>query len=265
MLAAAYDALRQTFSPLLRGVLLKSIALALVILLAVAVLFESALAYFVDTPFHPWVDATIAVIAALGLLFAAFYLVPAVSSMVAGLFVDDVAKRVEAASYPDDPGGRPLPFLRSLVYTIRFFGLVLLVNLAALALLLVPGVNIVVFLVANAYLLSREYFELAAMRYRTPEEARALRKAHAVSVFIAGFLIAPILFIPILNLIIPVYGTALMVHLHRRIAPLPGTGQGSGKAPEDGAAAGEAISAPAPSALPGPPAALPHMPADPPA
>lgn len=221
MLAAAYDALRQTFSPLLRGVLMKSIALALVILLAVAILFESAVAYFVDTPFHPWVDATIAVVAALGLLFAVFYLVPAVSSVVAGLFLDDVAERVEGASYPNDPRGRPQPLLRSIVYAIRFFGLVLLVNLAALALLLVPGVNILVFLVANAYLLSREYFELAAMRYRTPDEARALRKAHGVSVFIAGFLIAPILFIPILNLIVPVYGTALMVHLHRRIAPLP--------------------------------------------
>ncbi len=38
----------------------------------------------------------------------------------------------------------------------------------------------------------------------------------------------PVLFIPFLNLITPVYGTALMVHLHRRLAPVPGAGMGQG-------------------------------------
>ena len=31
---------------------------------------------------------------------------------------------------------------------------------------------------ANAYLLSREYFLLAAMRFRPPAEAKAMRRAH---------------------------------------------------------------------------------------
>lgn len=34
-------------------------------------------------------------------------------------------------------------------------------------------------------------------------------------------MLAPLLFIPILNFITPVVGTAFMVHLHRRVAPLP--------------------------------------------
>lgn len=221
MLSSAFTALRQTFSPLLRGVLLKSIGLALVLLAALAVGLQAALAYFVDVPSYPWVETTLAVVAGLGLVFGVVYLMPAVSSLVAGLFLDDVAERVEQASYPGDAAGRPQPVLRQLFYSLRFFGLVLAVNLGALLLLLVPGVNVIVFYVANAYLISREYFELAAMRYRTPEEARALRQANAVSVFVAGLLITPILFVPILNLILPVFGTAFMVHFHRRIAPLP--------------------------------------------
>ncbi|MEP9356085.1 sulfate transporter family protein [Xanthobacter sp. KR7-65] len=221
MFAAAIAALRQTFSPLLRGVLLKSIGLAVVLLIALAVGLEAALTYFVDVPSYPWVETTLQVVAGLGLVFGVVYLMPAVSSLVAGLFLDEVAERVERASYPADPAGTPQPVLRQLLYSLRFFGLVLLVNLVALLLLLVPGVNLVVFYVANAYLISREYFELAAMRYRTPEEARALRQAHAVQVFLGGLLIAPLLFVPVLNLIVPVFGTAFMVHFHRRIAPLP--------------------------------------------
>ncbi len=102
-------------------------------------------------------------------MFGALYLTPAASSLVAGLFLDDVAEAVEKESYPNDPLGRPQPLGRSILASIRFFGVVLAVNLAALFLLLVPGVNIIIFYVANAYLLSREYFELAAMRYRTPK------------------------------------------------------------------------------------------------
>ncbi|MDI4665886.1 sulfate transporter family protein [Xanthobacter autotrophicus] len=221
MLASALEAFRQSFSPLLRGLLLKSMALAALLLVGLAIGLEAVLTHFVHVPSYPWVETTLAIIAGFGLVFGIIYLMPAVSSLVAGLFLDDVAERVEQASYPADPPGRPQPVLRSLLYSLRFFGVVLAVNLAALLLLLVPGVNIVIFYVANAYLISREYFELAAMRYRTPEEARRLRQAHAVQVFVAGLLIAPILFVPILNLILPVFGTAFMVHFHRRIAPLP--------------------------------------------
>lgn len=230
MLAAAFDALRQTFSPLLRGVLLKSVVFALLVLVALAIGLEAALNHFVQFPTHEWVKTTLAVVAGLGLVFGVFYLVPAVSSLIAGLFVDEVAERVEAASYPGDPLGQPQPLARSLLYSARFFGVVLAVNIAALFLLLVPGVNVIVFFVANAYLLSREYFEMAAMRYHAPEEARQLRRKNATTIFIAGLLISPILMIPILNLIMPVFGTAFMVHLHRRLAPLPASA-----APRDGA------------------------------
>lgn len=225
MLEAALLALRQTFSPLLRGVLLRSVGLALALLVALAVGLEAALTRFVHVPSYPWVETTLAIIAGLGLVFAVFYLVPAVSTLVAGLFLDEVAEKVEKASYPGDPPGTAQPLAIALLYSLRFFGIVLAVNLAALLLLLVPGVNIVIFFVANAYLISREYFELAAMRYRGPQEAKALRRANATRVFVAGLIIAPILLIPIVNLIMPVFGTAFMVHLHRRIAPLPDAGR----------------------------------------
>ncbi|GGF84922.1 cysteine biosynthesis protein [Azorhizobium oxalatiphilum] len=227
MLSAAFTAFGQVFSPLLRGVLLKSVALAIALLVVMAIGLNALLQHAGTLP-YPWLDTAVAILIGVGSLVGAIYLMPAASALVAGFFLDDVAEKIERTSYPNDPVGEAQPLGRSLIASLRFFGIVLVVNIGALFLLLVPGVNIVIFFVANAYLLSREYFELAAMRYRSPEEARALRQANAVPVFLAGLLIAPVLMVPILNLITPVYGTALMVHFHRRLAPVPGAGMGPG-------------------------------------
>jgi CysZ protein len=86
----------------------------------------------------------------------------------------------------------------------------------------VPGVNIAAFFLVNGYLLGREYFEAAAMRFRPPEEARALRRRHGVTVFLAGLIVALVLAVPILNLVTPLFATAFMAHLHKRLAARPG-------------------------------------------
>ena len=82
----------------------------------------------------------------------------------------------------------------------------------------VPGVNLIAFYVGNGYLLGREYFELAAMRYRPPDEAKRMRKQNHGTVFVAGMFIAGFVSIPIVNLATPLFGTALMVHVHKRLS-----------------------------------------------
>ena len=71
---------------------------------------------------------------------------------------------------------------------------------------------------ANAYLLSREYFLLAAMRFRPPPEAKAMRRAHRRQIFLAGLLIALFVSIPIVNLATPLFAMAMMVHMHKRLS-----------------------------------------------
>ena len=101
---------------------------------------------------------------------------------------------------------------------MKFFGIVVLGNVIALLLLLVPGVNLIAFFVVNAYLLSREFFQFAAMRFRSEAEARALRRRHSGTIFLAGFVIAAFLAVPILNLLTPLFGAAMMMHLYKAIA-----------------------------------------------
>ena len=104
------------------------------------------------------------------------------------------------------------------IVSAKFLGLVLLGNLLALLLLLVPGVNLIAFFVVNGYLLGREFFEFAAMRCRSEADAKALRRRNAGTVFGAGLLIAAVLSVPIVNLLAPLFAAAMMVHLHKLVS-----------------------------------------------
>src|SRR5262249_61247714 len=83
--------------------------------------------------------------------------------------------------------------------------------------LLVPDLGAVFFFVPPAYLRGGQYFEPAAMRFPPPAEAKALRTRHQGTVFTAGLMIAAFVSIPIVNLATPLFGTALMVHMHKRL------------------------------------------------
>jgi len=217
MLRDAITAFAQTFSPDYRRVLLRSVGLAIGLLIALGVGAHYALTYFVALDLR-WAEITIDILAAFGIFIGAIFLVPPVTSLVAGLFLDDVAAQVERNDFPLEPEGQALPIARSLWLTVKFFGVMLAVNLVALLLLLVPGVNLVVFYVANGYLLGREYFQLAAMRCRSEDEVALLRRHHAGAIFLGGLVIAAVVSVPILNLVTPVFATILMVRLHKRLS-----------------------------------------------
>ena len=54
--------------------------------------------------------------------------------------------------------------------------LALIVYLLRLPFLLFAGIGFLILFFANAYLLGREYFVLAAMRFHSVEDAKALRR-----------------------------------------------------------------------------------------
>ncbi|MGC1465240.1 MAG: sulfate transporter family protein, partial [Pseudolabrys sp.] len=221
----------QMFTAPLRGVLLKAVGLALVLIVIIGIALQrlfSALAESGTT----WAESTygtvphgawhvlvwvLSVMASLGIITGALFLMPAVTAFVGSFFVDEVADAVERVHYPAEPLGRALPFFRALIEGVKFALLALLVYACALPFLLLAGLGVVILFVANSYLLGREYFELAAMRFRPPDEAKALRKQHATYVFLAGMLIAAVVSIPVVNLVTPIFAMAYMVHVHKRV------------------------------------------------
>jgi len=160
----------------------------------------------------------VSVSVALGIVAGSVFLMPAVTALVASFFADDIALEVERSHYPADPPGTALPFGRALIEGVKIALLAVGVYLVALPFLLFAGFGAIIFFVATAYLLGREYFELAAMRFHPPAEAKRLRKAHQSTVFLAGMFIAAFVSIPILNLATPLFGVAFMVHMHKRLA-----------------------------------------------
>jgi CysZ protein len=231
MLEAATTALSQLFTQPLRAVLMKAVGLALLLIVIIGIVLNrifSALAASGATwaeqtsgvvPHAAWAALAwvLSVMASLGIITGALFLMPTVTAFIGSFFVDEVADAVERDSYAAEPPGRALPFFRALLEGVQFALLSLVVYLCALPFVLFAGIGVIILFLANSYLLGREYFELAAMRFRTSPDAKALRKSNAAYIFLAGMVIAVFVSIPLVNLATPIFAMAYMVHIHKRM------------------------------------------------
>jgi CysZ protein len=231
MIGAATKAIEQMVSPSFRAVLLKSAGLAVLFLVLLGIALQTGLLWLSGSGAE-WIEAAIgsaahwpvvvlgwivAIALGLGLVVGAIFLMPAVTSLVAGFFSDEIAALVEREYYPQDPPGVPLSVTLATIESVKVAALTILIYLCAVPFLLFAGLGAVIFFVATAYILGRQYFELAAMRFHPVQEAKALRRANGGTIFTAGLLIAGFVSIPIINLATPLFGTALMVHMHKRL------------------------------------------------
>jgi CysZ protein len=218
MFSAALAAVEEIFTPPFRAVLWKSLGLtALFLALGWVGLERAAFALMTGAP--QWLASIGAVVTGIGLILVMGYLVAPVSALVASFFLDELAERVEASI---GRVGLPISVGSAVATSAKFTVLSVLVNAIALAVFLVPGFNAGVFVVANAYLLGREYFELAAMRFRPIAEAREMSRRHRGYLFICGLPIAILVAIPVLNLLTPLFATAYMVRIHRALTAMDG-------------------------------------------
>jgi CysZ protein len=232
MFDAAGKAFAQLLTPALSRVLLKAAGLALALIVLIGIALHRALSALAESgatwaehtsgwaPHTVWslLASMLSIMAAVGIVTGAVFLMPAVTSFVGSFFVDETAEAVEREYYPSEPVGRALPLTRALVEGIKIGLLAVLVYLCALPFMLFFGFGLVILFVANAYLLGRMYFELAAMRFRPPDEAKAMRRANAGYIFMAGVPIATFVSVPVANLATPVLAMAYMVHIHKHLS-----------------------------------------------
>jgi uncharacterized protein involved in cysteine biosynthesis len=233
MLDAAIKALSHILSPEVRSVLLKSIGLAIALLVVLVIALNRLLVWLAE-PGRDFVEHTVGltshgpvvtilvwlltVALGFGLVTGAIFLMPAVTSLVASFFCDEIAEQVEREQYPADPVGVALPLMRAIIEGVKAALLALCVYLVAVPSLFFAGFGAVIFFIATAYVLGRTYFELAAMRFHPVAEAKALRRANNMAIFIAGMFIAAFVSIPIVNLATPLFGMAFMVHVHKNLS-----------------------------------------------
>ncbi|MGO9359305.1 MAG: sulfate transporter family protein [Xanthobacteraceae bacterium] len=232
MFDAAVKALSQMLSPPMRAILWKAIGLSLVLIVMGGIGLQRLLTWLAGSG-EAWMETAlgpdyhgavsvaawiISILAGLGVVLGAVFLMPTITSLVASFFVDEIAEHVERESYPDQAIGAPLPVNVAMIEGVKTSLLTLLVYLIALPFVFFAGLGFLVFFIAMAWLMGREYFELAAMRFRSPAEAKAMRRYHAGTVFTAGLFIAAFVSIPVVNLATPLFGMAFMVHMHKRLS-----------------------------------------------
>ncbi len=153
----------------------------------------------------------------LSILIATFLLFPAVITVIVGFFLEEVVQAVESRHYPHEPAPRPQPLSEIFAITTKFALIVAGLNLLFLPIYLllffVPPFNLILYYLLNGYLVSREYYELVALRRLDPRNARRLRRAHRGRMLLAGVILVFFMTIPIVNFVTPVLAAAFMVHI----------------------------------------------------
>ena len=113
---------------------------------------------------------------------------------------------------------RGTPVASGLWESVKLVGFAVLLNAALLPVDVgVPGLAEFATVLANGWLLGREFFELAALRHLSRRDSDALRRRHGGKIYLAGLLISVLTAIPALDLFAPFFGSALMAHLFKRI------------------------------------------------
>jgi uncharacterized protein involved in cysteine biosynthesis len=212
MFKALSRAVSQLFDPAIFGVLVMSVVGAAVVLIAVWTGVDVVVTRM--TLFTTgWLNWLARFAIGIGTVFATIALFGVIAAMIAGLFVDRVARAVERRYYPGLPPARASGFAEQLGGQLSFLLTALLLNLLVLPLYLIWGANIPIFLALNGYLLGREYFELVALRRVDRRTARLLWRVHRPRLIVCGAAIAAFSFVPFANLLTPVLATAFMLHI----------------------------------------------------
>ncbi len=219
-------ALRQIGDPAFRRVLVRAVLLTLAIFGPFVFGFSAFVQWIVPEnvtlPFIGQVTFLDNLASGLGLvvlLFLSSFVMVPVASVFIGFFLDEVADAVEARHYPHLGAPRRIPLWESVVDSLRFVLVVIVVNLLALVIYLASSLLApVIFWLVNGWLLGREYFQLVAMRRLDRRQADAMRRRHVVGIWIAGILMAIPLSVPLLGLFVPILGVATFTHQFHRLA-----------------------------------------------
>ena len=164
-----------------------------------------------------WLARVAAALGGLLALVLGMWLFVPVMLAVAGLFLDPVAEAVERRFYPGLPPARGASLAAQVRFNLRLGLWMGALSLATLPLsFAVPPLGAAALWLVSSFGLGHGLFEGVAQRRMAVDEARALRREREWRVLGVGAVLAAIALVPVLNLIVPVLGTAAMTHvLHR--------------------------------------------------
>jgi uncharacterized protein involved in cysteine biosynthesis len=171
---------------------------------------------FVDLP--GWLGWFADLAGGIGASLLALWLFLPVATLIATFYIDRVARAVERRHYPALPPARGAPAASQIWDGISVAARILLFNVVALiAALVLPGAGLVLAWLIGGYAIGRGLFVAVAMRRMPRAAAEALYRRARSSIMAQGCILAFAGYVPVLNLLIPVVGTAAMVHVLDRL------------------------------------------------
>ncbi|MBL6936107.1 MAG: EI24 domain-containing protein [Alphaproteobacteria bacterium] len=231
MFSALAKTLGQLTDPRIRSILWKTLVLSLGLFI---LLFLGVGVVLAETQFFAmgWIESTVEWLGGIATLVLAWIMFPSVVVLILSFFLEDVAQAVEDRHHPDLGNPRVQPWREVALIAVKFALIAIILNLLALPfyiLLYFVGIGIILYYLLNGYLLGREYFELVALRRLDAADAATLRRAFSGRISLCGALIAFLSSLPLVNLLAPVMGTMIMVHVVADLQREQEARQASGK------------------------------------
>lgn len=144
-------------------------------------------------------------------------LLPTLVGLIASIMLESICRSVELVYYPHLPKAQGQNLYTGVLVGLKFTGTMIVLNIIFLPLMVIPPVYIFASWVLNSYLLSREFFELVAYRRLDKVNVSRMYKKFRFTLIGYGLVIAFISIIPVINFIVPLFGTAVMLHAFQRI------------------------------------------------
>jgi CysZ protein len=219
MIRAFTLSLAQLGDPRILKVLAKTLALTLLIFIAIAAAlwfaFPAAIAWF------GWGETAQGFAAAASVvltILGAWLLFRAVAIAVLGLFAEDVVIAVEDRHYPDALSTARAPRWSTAVrMSLASAARAVLFNLLAspvYILLLVTGIGTAIaFAIVNGWLLGRDLGEMVAVRHMPKEAVGGWLATTRTRRFLLGLVVTGLFVVPGVNLFAPIIGAAMAAHL----------------------------------------------------
>jgi len=142
---------------------------------------------------------------------------PPIATIFMSLYLDDIIDAVEDKYYPDHKAGKRLGMGHLAYLALRLALMIIMLNILVIPLYLfffwLAFVPLVIFYVLNSYLLGWGYYEMVAVRHLGIREAGRHRKSIRGQILLGGFVITLLYSLPVVNLLAPILGAALLAHL----------------------------------------------------
>jgi uncharacterized protein involved in cysteine biosynthesis len=212
MLKPIFRAIEQLDDPAILRVLIQSLVLSAAVFIALCAGSIYGLHHaLIHTGWIAWLAGILGGAAA---VLAALWLFLPLAVVIASLFMEPVCRAVERRWYPGlgPPAGARL--LEQIWDGLVVGALVCALSLVSLLLaIFIPGIGLVLGWAITAWALGRGLFVAVAMRRMSRAEANFQYARHRPGVLLQGAALALAGYVPILNLLVPILGTACMVHV----------------------------------------------------